>query len=878
MNNLKIDPKLMSEYVEPTGYDIAEAEHELSLNDWQPTTAEPVEVGAKCKKRPAKISIFEQPIISIDTEYTRSKDGKTNYILSYQFVLLFKGQSTSLILYAKSARKSGRLVFDKCIAQIIKKALNEKILTAWPTEAVVCAHFLKADLFTFSKSFDNFQSYIKGVRKTVATLGNDAYGVDLANVMSKRIDKDPFTLYDESRNKHELKIRFYDTMLLSPSGKSLADVGELVGLSKLEIPEPYNIERMDEYLAADPVGFEAYALRDAEITALHMERMISFINMIGLKNLPYTIGGIAVKAFINSVDLEGNYRSLFGFEPVTKEIWPEGRSKPLTITKDVPRPDRMILESFATQCYHGGRNESFMSGITPVGTWNDYDAPSCYTTILMGLRELDYLHAKQSTCIKDFFGDQCAMVWVEFKFPDDTRFPSLPVRTDSYGLVYPLEGESFCTGHELEVAYNQGAELVIKAGYIVPWKNDDRIFEPFMRWVRQTRLQHKKGGFEERLIKEIGNSCYGKLAQGLRPKTAFDIEVGYSKQMPASTLTNPFFAAYTTGLARALMSEMLNGIPEHSQVVSVTTDGFLTNADIAEIELTGPICNRFREHFYRMDPTGGAILELKHRARQIVAIKTRGQLTTMPYEGYPVVTAKAGVKTPRGINANDYMVDLYLHRVPGQLTDGSHLTSTREMFLQQSDLLNVEREICLNLEFDHKRQLIEPIIRTANDLPHISFQTKPHQTVNDMTATRLRFDRWRLNNCLKTLNDWSSFEDRLAMGLAILSSNVRLKPQERSDELLLRLFLRFCTQHESMGSVGSMNANELAKYFDSIGYSVKAATIRNAKRQKVILSAVPVTRLTVELFKVLAQKFPNMDIKSLFVTEQLSLLEPMLDS
>lgn len=863
------------EYVEPTGFEVIGDEPDYSFSDWAPPKpdTESLMASATGKKRPPRVSMFDQPIISIDTEYTQSKDGKSNHILSYQLVLRFKGLSTNLILYTKSATKSGRLVFDKCIAQVIKKAINEKVLTTWPIEAIVCAHFLKADLFTFSKSFDNFQSYIKGVRKTVSTLGNDAYGIDLTQVMLKRIDKDPVTLYDESRNRHELKIKFYDTMLLSPSGKSLADVGELVGLPKLDIPAPYSIEKMDEYLKGDPAGFEAYALRDAEITALHMERMLSFITMIGLKSLPYTIGGISIKSFINTIAVEQGYRALFGFESMTKEIWPEGRPKPLTITKDVPRPERMVLESFATQCYHGGRNESFMAGLTQPGVWNDFDAPSCYTAILMGLRELDYLNARQAKCVEDFFGDICSLVWVSFKFPADTRFPSLPVRTDSYGLIYPLSGDSFCTGHELEVAYNQGAELTIKMGYIIPWRNDERIFEPFMQWVRQTRLTHPKGGFEERLVKEIGNSCYGKLAQGLQPKTAFDIEVGYSKQMPASTITNPFFAAYTTGLARALMSEMLNGIPEHRQVVSVTTDGFLTNADLSEIDLAGPACNRFREHFHRMDPTGGEILELKHQATQLVAMKTRGQLTLAPYKDSPIVTAKAGVKTPKGVNANDYMVDLYLRRVPGQLTDGSHLTSTREMFLQQSDLMNIEREIRLNLEFDWKRQLVSPIIIYGNGIAHISFQTRPHETVTAMTTVRLRFDRWRINNCLKTFEDWHSFEDRLAMGLAVLPTALRLKPNERSDELLLRIFLRFYTQCISSGGVDWLNANELARYLSGIGYSVKPVSIRNSKRQTLIHGAVPVTRLTLNLLKELLVKFPSLDLKSLFVSAQHELLD-----
>lgn len=875
MEGLKSEINTLEQYIEPSGFDDFDYETEHSMNDWV-SESESYTSNEK-HKLSIKVPYDKQPIIAFDTEYTVTKDGKSNIVLSCQLVLRYEGKSTKQILYTKSASKSNRLVFDKCIVQIIKKALDEKVLTNWPLQIIVCAHFLKADLFNFNKAFDNFQTYIKGVRKTVATLGKDAYGIDLSTVLAKRIDKQPFALYDESRNKHEVKIRFYDTMLLSPNGKSLADVGELVGLPKLDIPLPYSIERMNEYLREDPTGFEAYAMRDAEITALHMERMVNFAKSIGLKSLPYTIGGISVKAFIDTVDGKA-YRQLFGFTPVTKEIWPEGRSKPLTITKDVPRPDRMILESFATQCYHGGRNESYMAGPTNEDTWNDFDAPSCYTTILMGLRELDYLNAKQSKNLEDFFGDICSFAWVEFNFPANTVFPSLPVRTDSYGLVYPLQGESFCTGHELEVAFNQGADITVKIGYIVPWKNNNRIFEPFMSWVRQERLKHQKGSFEERLIKEIGNSCYGKLAQGLKPKTAFDIEVGYSKQMPASTLTNPYFAAYTTGLARALMSEMLNGIPLHKEVVSVTTDGFLTNANIDEIELSGAICQRFRTLFHLMDANGGEILELKHRAKQLIAMKTRGQLTLKPYEGFPIITAKAGVKTPKGVNANDYMVDIYLNRVVGQLTDGSYLTSNREMFLGKKDMVNEQQEIRLNLEFDFKRAPHSPLMIEANGLTHISLKTKPHMCVEDMVATRLRFDRWRKNNCLKTIEDYHHWEDRLAMGLAILPTNLRLKPNETSDELLLRLFLRFCTQSKCMDSTCKMNANELAKYLEGLGYQIKATFIRNCKRQKLVYNSVPVTRLTAELLKKLLKRFPNFQYQDLFIKQQLELLESMLNS
>lgn len=83
-----------------------------------------------------------------------------------------------------------------------------------------------------------------------------------------------------------------------------------------------------------------------------------------------------------------------------------------------------------------------------------------------------------SNKVEDFFGDKMALAWVEFKFPSSTRHPSLVVR-DKDSLIFPLRDETYCTGHELEVAYNQGAKIKIKQGFIFPWKNDVRIFEKY---------------------------------------------------------------------------------------------------------------------------------------------------------------------------------------------------------------------------------------------------------------------------------------------------------------------------------------------------------------------------------------------------------------
>ncbi|HHO0940423.1 TPA: hypothetical protein ACRTTK_004521, partial [Aeromonas hydrophila] len=74
--------------------------------------------------------------------------------------------------------------------------------------------------------------------------------------------------------------------------------------------------------------------------------------------------------------------------------------------------------------------------------------------------------------------------------------------------------------------------------------------------VREKRQSYVKKSFEELLWKEIGNSLYGKLAQGLRGKSAFDTSSGLSKPIERSAITNAFFAAHTTGLIRAVLGKV----------------------------------------------------------------------------------------------------------------------------------------------------------------------------------------------------------------------------------------------------------------------------------------------------------------------------------
>ncbi|MGR5470853.1 hypothetical protein ACPV51_26925, partial [Vibrio astriarenae] len=73
------------------------------------------------------------------------------------------------------------------------------------------------------------------------------------------------------------------------------------------------------------------------------------------------------------------------------------------------------------------------------------------------------------------------------------------------------------------------------------------------------------------------------------------------------------------------------------------------------------------------------------------------------------------------------------------------------------------KESRLNLEFDMKREPVNPRNIEIDGAPLISFDTKPFKNVFEMRYTRIRFDAWRKNHCLKTLEDWHDWHERLSM-------------------------------------------------------------------------------------------------------------------
>ncbi|HAX8483446.1 TPA: hypothetical protein JTK90_000766 [Escherichia coli] len=841
---------------------------EPALNRKRPKTLDDYPVIPPASKKVSVISSDLTLHIGFDTEYVFNPETRQNDILSYQsYVVLPDNTGISNIIYPPDSQKKSRLSFKEFLCQTITPLLETGVITKWPGIINIYAHFIRADIASFANFWSDYKILLKGIRGTVSSFKN-RYGIDFDEQQERRVKTEQIMFDKRTSPPRCSNVAFIDTLLITPGGMGLAECGELLGLPKLTIPAPYSITNMREYLLGDRAGFEAYALRDAEIAVRYALQVRNFCaRELMIDRVPATIGAMAVSRFTKTLK-ENNMSPevCLGTHIKTRELWLTEKQAFRTIKNPASVPSRELFETFPINCYHGGRNECFMMGVTPSDHWYDYDLAGAYTTGLLDILTHDYGNIRLSKNPDDYCGHVMGFALVTFRFPESVPYPSLPVRTDQYGLFFPLSGESWATAPEIELALSLGAEMTIHNGIIVPWICDTSphnsestsVFLPFVQQVRENRNRHIKGSLEEKFWKEIGNSLYGKLAQGLRAKTAFDTARGLNRSLPPSSVTQPFFAAHVTGFIRAVVGELMNALPSDSSVVSVTTDGFLTNCPLDKINMSGPLSSRFQSLCDIVDP-GSSMLTCKHEVSQLIAMKTRGQLTYRAIQGKPVVHARAGVKPPADIprsDYNDYMVDLYLNRLPGQTLSRSTLISTREMWLSESDLVSREQDIRLNLEFDFKRQPVRPAMNEG----HLLMFSRPWDNMEEALQQRSLFDDWRQTHTLKTLADWDDWCDFLYCRTVF--SDMKLKVgSKRSDDILVRLFLRALTQCQwglMLKDKKSYSCKEVAEWLTSEGYSVTVTDVKNAVRAKIPqMKFSSVTPRMKSLMDIIARKYPT---------------------
>ena len=812
--------------------------------------------------------------IGFDSEFVPGTKDRDNTVLSLQFYLVGECGTLQRVVYPRGSSKKDRPSFNKVIVQLVIEAMEGGIILEWPSKVVISGFFLRidlqafGDLATFKSQVDNVAGRVASVKSSVEVELDDE---DVARLLRNKTvltaDRDGIFRF--------LKVRFIDIGSHVAMGTSLAQVGDLLELPKLELPEGYTKDRMDLLLAGDKQAFEDYGLRDAEIAVRFYIRLLDFAEKVtGRRSLPATASGLAVKYFKKQLEDSGvDFNAAFGVEETPSICWSSTKSSVVTRKDKSLIPMRSFFEPFAASCYSGGRNECYAFGPTDVGVYNDFDLAGAYTTGMVDLRYIDYENFRVSHDPADFIGHVLGFAYVQFAFPEGTRFPSLPVRNQNNGLIYPLSGFSYCTAPEIEVALNLGCSIEIKHGIVIPWRDgDDRLFESYVLRIRELRKSFVKGSLDELYAKLLGNGLYGKTAQGLKKKSVFEAQTMKSVELQHSILTNAAIAAHTTGFIRAVLSEQIASIPAHRTVISATTDGFITDADEAELNLAGPMATRFQALCERVAP-GSKMLERKHKVRQLIAIKTRGQVTAVPFDDEPVILAKAGVSPDvETAQHNDYMIDLFMRRKPGDKTMTRPFTPFREQWVKDVDVVRMTREATLNLEANCKRRLVKPRMVAVDQGDHVALGSEPWTDLAECERARAIFDGWRRQRCLKTSGDFEDWDDHYQFSLVrdrlqkkgLAGLGVRATNKGVVD-VFRRLFLRAYTQG-LCGLTKSMAYGELAAWLTDQGYETSVDEVKNAKRAQFVEHAVPATPRVQKLSGVLKMGFPSIEINKFIET------------
>jgi hypothetical protein len=859
---------------------------------------------AEAATDPTQLTIGDGPdvIMGWDTEFSDDPVTGRKRIISNQLHLLAEGGELSDIYYSPDGE---RISLINRIIRLLLQAYEKKLIRHWPRRVIIGAYFVRADMDSIIE-FQEMKPQLDSAGGRICTIGKaitysllpQGFG-SISEPSDPDDDKTPSitprktsTVVLESGRLRLLSLFFRDMAAYTVMGTPLEAVGEQIGIPKVELPAPYTKDRMDLLLEGNKPLFERYALTDPKIVAKFMaETMILAKELTGSSELPPTASSLAQKFFLKTLKDAGLDRAhCLGVHTVKTAVWSERADQVRTVTEEVPIPQREDHRAFVTRCYHGGLNSVMYAGGSEIDDWRDWDLKAAYPSAMLSIRLIDFENPRVSTNIDDFMGDVIGFAHVEFECDAGQSF-GLLVDGGNRGLLSPRAGRAHCTAAELAVAVRNGVKITkFHHGVLYPSKTDDagqpvetRMFEPSISEGRRRRGIYPKGSVKEQLMKLILNSLYGRTAMGLKEKKVFDTRSGQSVQLPQSAITNEVVAAHSTGIVRATLMEILSNLPQGKRALSVTTDGFICNCGFEELPLNGVMAQRYMD-WAELATGKREILEEKHRARQIVVMKTRGQLTAEYNDEVEpdkkTILAKVGVSPPPAIpksGQNEYMLDLYLNRRPGQKTTIRPFVSVRAQWSADTRFTRLTREQTLNLEPDMKNRLINPRMVPIRGVEHIAFDTDPWPTAEDGLMARAIFDGWIKKNCLKTLADWENWQQHYQLGVARRAKRRDGRPgigihmtNEGSVGLLRRLFLR-AWNREQLGLVKAISGPQLAEWLTSVGMQTSANDVKNASRKTLRYEegVIPRSPEVLAALTLLQGRFPEADLANLLIPENL---------
>jgi len=814
--------------------------------------------------------------IGFDTEFKQISE-EQNFVLSYQYYAEVGSPNTEVFKHYEGILFSDneRLNLTDFVHWVLFEGIKKVKLKVLPQKIYLVCHFSVVDVSLFA-DFNQFKNQIDNVRRTFVSSKN---GLNL------------FLSAKETNADEKVNIFFRDTFVLAPLNfKSLKALGDLVDFKKLEMTQD-EIENMDVIRKEDPNRFIDYALRDAVICVKYLNEIRAIYSELGLgrssndsndvTDTPITLTSIGVDSLLKLWSEKGiDHQTVLGIYESKERFFNKRIGKWYYAKKVALHHKRNIGEQFAVETYHGGRSETYQFGPTATGQWIDYDLCGAYTTAMasIGVPLWDQMNYTDDLKVLTDLNN-LSFICCNFKFPKTIRYPSLPVRTE-FGLIFPYEGRSYCGGPELLLAKRLGAEIKIELGLYLPTDQSTKPYLAFVKDCRKRRSQYRKETLNNMFWKEIGNSTYGKTAQGLRKKNVFDTRSGESTTLPSSKITNPFLASYITSLVRGVVSELLNALPKAVEVCNVTTDGFLCTLPKSKVDsiTKGPLSKYFGQ--CAKSVTGKAtVLEIKHSVKQVLGWRTRGQLTIESDGEKPMVLARGGIKPPttERTEANKWILDQFLKRTPQTKYTVNYIRSIRSIYGDEFDATNIVLNRRLSMEYDWKCKPIPESVemRSAKRRKHVFFNTVAWNNVDEFIECRRLWEDYRNNDEVGVIKTIEQFNDWWACyQFAVQKINLN-KPTKNTTD---KIFVTTLSRCFAFGQFGFTTKPKVMKATDFVGVlkqfdlPIKVHQVYNANTNKVKplekLPQFPPKKKYLNALKHLKKIYPTIEVED-FIDQSL---------
>ena len=708
--------------------------------------------------------------IGFDTEFQENRNGEreNRRVLSLQMSIRVGDMSIRYFFlvdprYQEITAEGGKIPLKYCLADILND-LKKNYFTDFPL-------VLKKDIRYREKSWDGHDpfkvidykvmkdfmipvTFICHTGKAdISVFRRSKYDIDLLRNLGEIQGGWMTTKNVLIKAENDAHYNYYwlvdlcvrDTLGLTPAdNKSLKALGQVINHPKIDLP-PNTIEHMAIYAVTDPVGYYQYAMNDADIVVLFCSELFRCNRQV-----PMTLSSAAALAMFESIkkyfgvtkrsDFDRIYR---GLEMVDEGILPggngSGKLKFLKATRYVPirdNPDAKLVSEYFEEAYTGGFNASFYIGWITEHT-TDFDLQNAYPTAMASIIDIDWnQHVRDfprnyDLSLQDIVNPLIPAVVVgDFDFPEECYCPNIPVPVAGGMKIYPRHGKHvYMSGPDLYLALQLGAKIKVYRGFTCMMLERNGKPSQCLAYAVTTLVQdrmkakqlYKDKPLIEKSLKTMVNSCYGKTAQNVSPKTRYNARKLGRVDAEPSAVTSPYHASYTTALVRCMLIGCINQLHDEGyHVYSVTTDGFITDAPtevvrsldaygFAQIFQNGRyILNQTRE-----DCEANQVWEPKHFNETFLNITTRGNVAVnddgvLAHNSYTT----GEVKDSRA-DRDAYLIAVLSRE--GRLKCPTKVWTEFSEIVERKHDFHVEETIRqLSMNFDYKRC---PIVETAMDRP-----------------------------------------------------------------------------------------------------------------------------------------------------------------